>query len=367
MSSSATPRTRTPLDPFRILFIGSLRPFLTTRARRDALVHFGHQVESIDQRDYVESANPILSRLTFWTLRTPGVHRFNREILERARRFRPQIVWIEKGVFVFPQTLRELRRLGGVLVYHNTDDWRADTRMHWLHWRFLLRGLRDYDVHITSNLHNVEEFRRDGLPRVYHMELCANRAVPEPSPMTAEERAAVGAPVGFIGHWEPYTEELLLHLIRAHIPLKIYGPNWESARARSELQGVCQYRGVWGEEYGRAIVSFDINLGIVSTQNRNHTASRTFQIPALGAFLLHQRNPVVAGFFREGEEAAFFEGPDELLAQCRRYLADPEERRRVAAAGRRRCHESGYFEEDRVAEIAREFPAWVDDLGARTT
>ena len=40
-----------------------------------------------------------------------------------------------------------------------------------------------------------------------------------------------------------------------------------------------------------------------------------------------------------------------MLEKCRHYLAHPEERRRIAEAGRRRCHESGYFEPDRVREI----------------
>ena len=40
---------------------------------------------------------------------------------------RAQVVWIEKGTEVFPRTLRRLRRdPSRILVYHNTDDWRAN-------------------------------------------------------------------------------------------------------------------------------------------------------------------------------------------------------------------------------------------------
>ena len=92
-------------------------------------------------------------------------------------------------------------------------------------------------------------------------------------------------------------------------------------------------------------------IGIVSKWNRNHTASRTFQIPALGAFLLHERNELVSQYFREGVEAEFFDSDDELLEKCRHYLAHPEERRRIAEAGRRRVIESGYSEPDRVREL----------------
>lgn len=335
----------------RILFIGDTSPYLTTAARRDAFLELGYPLEAVDQRA-VRSGSRLLDLLAITTLRTPRVFSFNRAVLEAARRFRPDLVWIEKGTFVFPSTLRALRRQGPMaLVYHNTDDWKARTRFKSLHWRYLLRSLPEYDAHITSNRHNVEEFRALGFPHVHHMELAANPTIQHPEEISDERRRSLGAPVGFIGHWEPETERMLLHLVRNGIELKIYGGGWGDARHRDELREAVQDRLVWGPEYAEAILSFEVNLGIVSTWNRNDTASRSFQIPALGAFLLHQRNELMTRYFREGQEAAFFGSDDELLEKCLHYLDHPEERRRVAEAGRRRCVESGYFEVDRVREL----------------
>ena len=340
------------MDRFSILFVGDVSPYLTTAARRDALSELGFPVESVDQRASLATDSPIVSALTYRTLRTPGVFAFNREILERAARFSPDVVWIEKGTYVFPRTFHELRRASGrLLVYHNTDDWKLSGLVHRLHWRFLRRTIADYDVHITSNLWNVDEFRKAGFARVLHMELAANPAVRDPGPIPADQRSLLGGPVGFIGHWEPVTERRILHLLRGGVSVKVYGGGWDDAQATTELAGAAQHRFVMGDEYARAIRSFDVNLGIVSKWNRNHTASRTFQIPALGAFLLHERNELVERYFREGVEAEFFESDDELLEKCRYYLAHPEERERIAAAGRRRCVESGYFELDRVREV----------------
>ncbi len=340
------------MERFRILFVGQLTPYLTTVARRDALVELGFPVESIDHMPYVRSPSGLLSALTYRTLLTPGVFALNREIQERAARFRPDVLWLEKGTYVFPRTLRRLRRDPALLcVYHNTDDWKLSGWTHRLHWRFLRRTLAEYGLHVTSNLWNVDEFRAAGFARVVHMELAANPALRDPGPIAEVERAALGGPAGFIGHWEPVTERRLLHLLRGGVPVKIYGGGWEHAEAAGEFARAAQHRLVIGDEYARAIGSFDVNLGIVSKWNRNHTASRTFQIPALGGFLLHERNELVTRYFKEGVEAEFFDSDDELLEKCRHYLARSDERRRIAEAGRRRCTESGYFEPDRVREI----------------
>jgi spore maturation protein CgeB len=340
------------LQSVRILFIGDMTPYLTTAARRDAFLELGFPVETIDPTPIVRPPGAFAWALAYRTLLTPGVFELNRRILAEAARFRPEVIWIEKGTFVFPRTMRRLRRESdALLVYHNTDDWKLDGLVHRAHWRFLRRSIRMYDVHITSNLYNVEEFRSAGFPVVVHMELAANPAIRDPGPIPEPERRSLGAPVGFIGHWEPVTERRILHLVRNGIPVKVYGGGWKDAKAGEELRDAVQKRLVWGAEYARAIASFDINLGIVSKWNRNHTASRTFQIPALGAFLLHERNEVVSRCFEEGVEAEFFESDDELLEKCRRYLENPEPRRQIAKAGRARCLESGYFEIDRVREI----------------
>jgi hypothetical protein len=340
-----------------------MTPYLTTLARRDAFLELGFPVESVDSNRFLRSSSALLSAFTYRTLLTPGVFAFNREILESATRFRPDILWLEKGTYVFPRTLGRLRRDPALLsVYHNTDDWKLNGLLPRLHWRFLRRTIGWYDLHITSNLWNVDEFRQAGFPRVVHMELAANPAVRDPGEIPEAERRALGGPVGFIGHWEPMTERRIAHLVRNGVPVKVYGGSWDDAIDPGVLGNAIQHRLVYGDEYARAIVSFDVNLGIVSKWNRNHTASRTFQIPALGAFLLHERNDVVTRYFKEGVEAEFFSSDDELLEKCRHYLASPVERCRVAEAGRRRCIESGYFELDRVREI---IPAIEEALEAR--
>lgn len=352
------------LQRCRILFVGDLTPYLTTAARRDALIDLGFPVESIDPSRFIAGGGPLHSAIAHRSLLTPGVFAFNREVLARAAAFRPEVLWLEKCTYLFPRTHRRLRRDPSLLfVYHNTDDWRLKVSLvHRLHWRFLRRTLHEYDLYITSNLWNVEEFREAGFPRVVHMELASNPAVRDPGEVPEAERSRLGGPVGFIGHWEPPTERSLLHLARHGVPIRIYGGGWKDAAEKHELASAIQNRFVMGDEYARAIASFDINIGIVSKWNRNHTASRTFQIPALGAFLLHERNELVTRYFKEGVEAEFFGSDDELLEKCRHYLAHPEERLRIAAAGRQRCLESGYSEPDRVREI---LPALEEALLAK--
>jgi hypothetical protein len=80
----------------RILFVGGdMSPFLTTRARRDALLALGQTVETVAPRDFVRRDARWLNALSFWTLLTPRIFAFNRALLAAAERMHAQVVWIE--------------------------------------------------------------------------------------------------------------------------------------------------------------------------------------------------------------------------------------------------------------------------------
>jgi hypothetical protein len=87
----------------RILFVGDIQPYLTTAARLTALQELGIPVAALDQRPFFQSGARIGRALTHWTLLTPGVFAFNRALLARARAVQPDVVWIEKGIYVFPR------------------------------------------------------------------------------------------------------------------------------------------------------------------------------------------------------------------------------------------------------------------------
>lgn len=66
---------------------------------------------------------------------------------------------------------------------------------------------------------------------------------------------------------------------------------------------------------------------------------RLFEATAAGSFLLTERWNNVGDYFTPGVEVETFAGAAELLEKARYYLSRPDERRAIAAAGRRRCME----------------------------
>ena len=63
---------------------------------------------------------------------------------------------------------------------------------------------------------------------------------------------------------------------------------------------------------------------------------RLFEATGVGALLVTESARNLPGLFTPGEEVVTYDSPDDLVEKVRHYVARPEERRAIAAAGQRR-------------------------------
>ena len=162
--------------------------------------------------------------------------------------------------------------------------------------------------------------------------------------------------VSFIGTWSP-KKQRILESLATRLPtlrLKIWGSQWE--KRRGLLGTRVQGREVIGREFAKAMRASKINLCILSEIQPNSSSgdqitSRTFHIPATGAFMLHERSAEIGEYFREGTECACFASIDELVDVVQQYLQHDAERQAIAAAGLQRCRVSDYSVDARAVVV----------------
>jgi spore maturation protein CgeB len=338
----------------KYLYTGSLIDSSTCEARRSGLLDMGREVISVNYEPFFK--NNLLPRSiarkfnSFQTLSGigPSIWRYNRHLLAMARQHAPDVVWIDKGHFVSRHTLRRIRReTKAFIVCYNTDDIQYARNG----WRLHLPCIQEYDIYFTTNQFNVPELKALGSKRVMLTHLGYNRDLFRPRSVAADDAARLGAPVGFIGHWEPATEALFIELLRFGVKLRIRGASWRKARCSPELSNCIEEGSLGRDDYTKALISTEINLGVNSSQSRNLSSGRTFEIPAVGGFLLAQRTSEHRMFYDEGKEAEFFGSAEELAEKAGYYLVHDDERRAIALAGHRRCISSGYSWQEQMVGL----------------
>jgi len=290
--------------------------------------------------------------------------------------------------FLLPDALIRLRNMGVKVANYTTD---TPTQ-----WYRLIEGAKYYDVIASAHLAKLE------LLAAYCPTLYLPMAA-DPKDFRANNRNANSIEisekylVSFVGGYSPTREQVLVELIRAGIPLSLFGrwrapeagqkrlpfpfrrvahdvqsyllPRWRAEGfgpvvaalrrltskhlpkvgrfAMKALGEVCtearptfQSSPVPSSDIGDVFRHSLINLGF--SQSEGHVGDpkqpcwirgRDFEVPASGGFYLVQEAPERDALFKEGEHVETWSSVAELIEKIRYYLNHQEDSRRIARAG----------------------------------
>jgi spore maturation protein CgeB len=345
-----------PTSPLRILCIGETWFGSDARSAFAALRRLGHSTEVIDEAHFVPTeweslAGRVLRKAFRSTMVSELTHRTSRLV----RLFAPDALFVFKGNYVTAELIRDAGEAGARTVNYYPDV------SFMTHGPQIPRALPYYDHVFTAKSFGIADMRAHGVKSVSLLAPGFDPEVHRPMNLTETDRGRFGCDVSFIGTWSPKKEKILSAL-RESMPginIRIWGNQWEKRSARS-LDASVMGMHVTGDDYARAICASRISLGLLSEARTGASSgdlitARTFQIPACGAFMLHERTDEALGYFTEDVDAAYFGDSTELAQQVARYLENDATRIAVAEAGRKRSLESDYSIDERMTHVA----SWI--------
>jgi spore maturation protein CgeB len=346
----------------RALYVGDTSPGTTSEQRARALSSLGLRVTPISPYDFVSphrNKHSIQRRLYLLGLPVSysEPHGLNKAIVDGVRRVKPDIVWIDKGWFVWRETLEKIVMDDPrcLFIGFSPDDMSArHNRSHDFD-----RHLHLYHAFLTTKSYNVSELRAAGCSKVIFVPNSFDPDTHRPIPADHLTQR-FHAPVSLVGTFEAERAASLRKLAEAGLPIRIWGSFWKEW-GRPPAGVIVEGRDVIGDDYARVISASDINLCFLRKINRDLQTTRSVEIPAAGGFMLAERTEEHLDLFEEGVEAEFFGSDEELIDKCRYYLAHPDHRKRIAEAGRFRCVKSHYDYRSRLTEALRNIGVIVNE------
>jgi spore maturation protein CgeB len=331
----------------RILYIGQLWEGSTALERMKALNGLGHSTVPFDVSPFATSASRPLQSIAVRLNVGPILSKMNRALTQQAGSLRGiSHIWADKGIWIFPETLQHLKQVTGAQAIHYTPDSQIVSQRS----RHFMSSIPLYDAMVTTKEWEVEAYKEAGAKQViltyqgYDSRFFPRR-------VRAAERSAFDSDICFVGHTQNHYAERLQALSSLGIRLRIWGDAWPRYAEKNPWAEALVGQGLWGERYPTALACAKIGLGLLGRHIPETSTTRTFEIPAMGTFLLAERTPLHQELFGEGKEADFFSSDDEMLDKTRFYLAHNEARERIASAGRARCERSGYSSTELLRKI----------------
>lgn len=363
-----------------ILFIGQTARGQTSGMRAQALRRLGHDVHTVDSGMLWRSASYLQRSVEQRRGTGVRIDAFNDAVHQALRQFRPDLLWAEKQEHLDPSLLQLAHNQGVQTVHYNPDPYFA------IQWKRTARGdacLRLYDVAVVTKRYELDDYLLHGVQRVIYSPLGFDPVVHTPTRINQRS----GADVVFVGGWEPRRERLIAEAARITTNVRVWGYGWRIAQMhqlnllralrlgrltpgerlywgapRGALgpligHGEGPHGEIYAEAYASAIGGSRVSLGFLRELCPDEHTTRTFELPAMGGFLLADRSEEHCELFDEGREAEFFGTDDEFSEKLSYYLTHETARVHIARAGRERCLASGYSYDERLRTILAKIDA----------
>lgn len=359
----------------KVLFLGYLGRGQTSGMRCAAFRRLGYDVAAVEAGGLWQGSGYLTRQFEQLSASGTRIDRYNERVLAAASAHRPRVIWAEKQEYLHPETLQTLRAQGAVAIHYNPDPYFS---LAWKRTRLADECVKIYDVLVVTKRYELDEYRRSSNGRVVYSPLGFDPVGHSP-PAVIQPNAR--DEVVFVGGWEPRRERLLYDASQETSNVAVWGYGWRIAQ-RSQLDplralrlgrltpGRSVYFGgpheqlapairdgegsngeIYEERYAAVVAGSRISLGFLRELNPDQHTTRSFEIPAIGGFMLADRTEDHLEFFEEGKEAEYFASEDEFRDKIRFYLANECARARIARAGHERCMTAGYSYDDRIRTV----------------
>ncbi|HVU57442.1 MAG TPA: glycosyltransferase [Puia sp.] len=284
----------------------------------------------------------IVNKIIFRAGLSGILRRINAALLKEVEAFRPSVVWVFKGMEIYPSTLEKIRQRGIKLVNYNPDNpfifsGAGSGNKH------VQQSIGLYDLHFTYNL-----AIRDQLEKQYGM-----RTAFLPFGYELDDREYLEfakekevSRVCFAGNPDAQRASFLMSLLESGIPIDVIGNDWDKF-IRHPLAGL--YGPVYKDAFWRVLRKYRVQLNLLRIHNEDSHNMRTFEAPGVGGIMLAPRTTEHMLFFTDGEDAFLYGDLDECKEKINYLLSMPEgQAAEIRARARARSVTAGYSYRDRA-------------------
>ena len=277
----------------------------------------------------------IFNKVMFRTKLSSIYKKLNDLFKAEVERQKPDVIWIFKGMELFPSTLTWARDKKIKLVNYNPDNpfffsGRGSGNSN------VIESIGLYDLHFA-----YDPAVRDRIIREYKIDCSL-------LPFGFEEDEALyqrcrqqeeQVQLCFVG--SPDRERIIfLQEIAQKVPLAIYGPTWDKY---IQHKNISIFDAVHGEAFWKALHRYRIQLNRLRPHNPNAHNMRSFEVPVIGGIMLAPDTPDHRLYFQENKEIFLYKNAGECIDRVNDLLRmDKQAADQVRTNARLRSMNSGY-------------------------
>lgn len=272
----------------------------------------------------------------------------NKKLLEQVSNIKPDVLLIFKGMETFPETLKIIKSYGIKVVNYNPDhpfDYLSKGSGN----NNVLNSIPIYDLHICYSRKIAKDLERK-YPTIRTSILPFGYALTEVEYNGILNEEEVNK-VCFVGFADKERADFIGNLKQHGYHVDVYGSNWDRYFSKSD-QFVSIYKSVSGLEYYKTLRKYRVQLNILRKHNEDSHNMRSFEVPAAGGIMLAPCTSEHSSFFKNEDEAFFYDSKEMMFNYLNYLLSLPNEEANIIRKNARfRSIDSKYDYPSRAKEL----------------
>lgn len=330
----------------KILVVGSDRVYAIENFYVKYFRELGIEVDLFSAQsiffDYYQKS--LRNKLLFKAGISPIYSEINNLLIARILEFEPNVVFIFKGMEIFPQTLNWMRRQKIKTVNYNPDN------------PFIFSGKGSgnknvsksillYDLHFTYNRLVQEELEAATNGHVAYLPF--GHDISNQFYDRLRNEPEILDPC-FVGNPDTQRALAIQKLASEGLPIHVFGHGWKKFVTDAKI---VIHQAVLADELFLTLRRYRVQLNLMRPHNLDSHNMRTFEVPAVGGIMIAPSNDEHRSFFDHGKEVFLFENMSQCASLIKEVLRLPtHEAAKIRNAARERCVGSDYSYEDRARQ-----------------
>ncbi len=263
-------------------------------------------------------------------------NKINEDLKTWINQGKPDVIWVFKGMELFPETLERIKEQKIKIVNYNPDNpfifsGRGSGNSN------ITRSISLYDLHFTYNLSIQQRLEREyGLRTSF---LPFGFDIGEDLFQKIEKQGEIQMAC-FLGNPDKERAFFINELAKMNVNIAVYGHHWDSFVNHQNIE---VQDAVYGDEQWQVLRKYRVHLNLMRSHNLDSHNMRTFEVPGIGGIMVAPDTTEHRMFFENGKEAFFFKS----VAECVQIINDlinlsSEDALKIRNAARQRSITSCY-------------------------
>lgn len=301
----------------KLLIIGSDKVFSIENFYYKYLIELGVDTKRFTAQaifyDYYFSGN-ILRKIIF-KLGLSSIHKkINNQFKEIVDDFKPDIIWVFKGMEITPESLKWAKSKGIKLINYNPDN------------PFIFTGKGSgnanvtdsiglYDFHFTYNLEIQKQLQQQYNAKTDFLPFAFDVSKELFDECSKEDEIVKAC---FLGNPDKIRSAFLEQLASKGIEIDVFGNDWDKFVTH---KNITTHMPVYSNEQWKTLRKYRVQINLMRIHNEDSHNMRTFEVPGIGGLQVAPNTKEHQLFFEEGKEIFLYKDIDECVTKINYLLS----------------------------------------------